>query len=65
MFKIAKVWPDLSQMLGTMRKTLGSIGYTCVLLYLFVLIYTILGMELFAYHIQFDQNNRPVGAGEG
>jgi hypothetical protein len=47
-----------------MKSTLGSIGYFCLLLYLFILIFTILGMELFSYRASFDSENKPIDNGD-
>jgi hypothetical protein len=47
-----------------MRGTLASIGHFCLLLYLFVLIFTILGMELFAFKVMFDTDGRPINIEE-
>jgi len=47
-----------------MKSTLASIGHFCLLLYIFVLIYTILGMELFAYKVMFDSEGRPINLEE-
>jgi hypothetical protein len=54
------VWTGLNQIIGTMKATLSRISYFCLLLFLFVLIYTILGMELFSHQIIFDSENNPI-----
>ncbi len=43
----------------TIGKTLKEISNFSVLLFLFMFTYTLLGMEIFAYKMRFDENNMP------
>lgn len=47
-FKLAKTWKQFQHLLKTMWKTLVDISTFSVLLFLFMFIYSILGMEVFA-----------------
>lgn len=47
-------------MLIKIGATLKDISNFVILLFLFLFIYTILGMELFAYKIRFDEDNNPI-----
>lgn len=46
----------MKTLLWAIAATLGSISYFIVLLFLFMLIVSLLGMELFAYNIRFYDN---------
>jgi voltage-dependent calcium channel L type alpha-1D len=52
-FKLARTWKEFHQLLSTMGKTLIDISSFSVVLFLFMFIYSILGMELFAYKAKF------------
>jgi hypothetical protein len=48
-FKLAKSWTSLRNLLITVGKCLRDVSYFSILLLLFMFIYTLIGMELFAY----------------
>jgi hypothetical protein len=47
-------------MLLKIGMTLKDISNFIILLFLFIFIYAMLGMELFAYKIRFDDENNPI-----
>jgi len=53
-FKLAKNWPSLQLLLLTMYKTAQDIVNFAVLLFLFVLIFALWGMQAFANNLNFD-----------
>ena len=55
-FKLAKTWTELHELLGTLWKTIIDISSFTVVLFLFMFIYTILGMELFAFKAKFTSD---------
>ena len=55
-FKLAKTWTELHELLGTLWKTIIDISSFTVVLFLFMFIYTILGMELFAFKAKFTND---------
>lgn len=59
-FKLARSWTSLQELLVTMIKTVGEIGNFGILLSLFVYIYSLLGMQLFATRYRFDAEHYPV-----
>jgi voltage-dependent calcium channel L type alpha-1D len=59
-FKLAKVWKSFNYILVTIGNTISKISAFMLLLYLFIFIYTILGMQLFAYEVSFDDSNVPI-----
>ena len=48
----------------TIGKTLGDINYFAILLLLFITIYTLLGMELFAHRIKLNDKKEADDKGE-
>jgi hypothetical protein len=54
-FKLAQSWRSLRNLLKAIHKTLFDVAYFSVLLLLLMFIYSLLGMELFAYNVQFNQ----------
>lgn len=48
-FKLAKSWKKFQNLLKTIGRTLKDISTFSILLFLFMFIYTLLGMEVFAY----------------
>lgn len=56
-FKLARNWPSLQNLIETMTKTLADISYFAVLMLLFIFIYSLLGMEFFAHLIKLDDND--------
>ena len=59
-FKLAKVWKELNDLLTTMGIVLVKISYLTVILLLFLMTYSILGKEFFAFKMAFDYDDRPV-----
>lgn len=57
-FKLAKSWKKLQDLLKTIAKTLKDISNFSVLLFLFMFTYTLLGMDLFAYKVAFDDDGK-------
>jgi hypothetical protein len=64
LFKLAKSWSTFRRLLSTIRKTLLDIGYFSLLLLIILFIYTLIGMELFAYRIQFGSEQEVEEGGE-
>jgi len=56
-FKIAKSWSQLQNILKTIANTIKDISNFSILLFLFIFIYSLLGMELFAYKVRFNEDN--------
>lgn len=56
-FKLAKSWTTLHNLIKTVSKTLVSVSYFSVLLFLMIFVFTILGMDLFSYSAKFDEND--------
>ena len=54
LFKLARTWKEFYHLLTTMAKTLKEISAFTVVLFLFMFIYSILGMEMFAYKAKYD-----------
>ena len=53
--KLVKSWKRLQKLISTILRSIKDVSYFSVLLFLFVFIYTLLGRELFAYNIKFDE----------
>jgi len=62
-FKLARVWTGLQSILKTMWSTFKSIGYFYLLMSLFLLMFTVLGMEIFGQRVRFDQDGIPIPVG--
>ena len=54
-FKLAKTWKRFELLLETMVSTLKDIASFSILLFLFIFIFTLLGMELFAHKVKFNR----------
>ena len=52
---LTRSWPSLQKLLATMLSTLKEIGNFCVLFLLFMYIYALIGMQMFAFQFRFDQ----------
>ena len=52
-FKLARSWKQLNQIITTMFKSLASISYLSLILLLFMFIFALLGMQLFGYEFIF------------
>jgi voltage-dependent calcium channel L type alpha-1D len=57
LFKLAKSWQQLQDLLQKIARTLGQVSYFAILVFLFIFIYSLLGMELFAHNIKLDEND--------
>lgn len=57
-FKLAKSWKKLHNLLKTIGRTLKEVSTFSVLLFLFMFIYSLLGMELFGYYAKFDSSGK-------
>ena len=64
-FKLAKTWKRFELLLETMVSTLKDIASFSVLLFLFIFIFTLLGMELFAYKVKFNRETDQVDLVDG
>ena len=63
-FKLARSWKSFQDMLIKIGKTLKDISNCTVLLFLFMFTYTLLGMELYAYNVKFNDDNEVDSNGE-
>ena len=59
-FKLAKVWKDLNDLISTTGVVLVKISYFSIVLIFFLLTFSILGKEFFAYKMAFDYDDTPV-----
>jgi hypothetical protein len=57
-FKLIKAWNKLTLLVITIGKTVLSVGYFVLLLSIFIVVYTLLGMNLFAFKVAFDDENK-------
>ena len=62
--KLFKISQKMMDLLKTTEKILSDISQFCILLFLFIVVYCLLGMELFAYKVKFDENDNPVAEDE-
>lgn len=56
LFKLAKSWKRLELLIHTVAKTVKDISTFSLLLFLFMFIYSLIGLELFAYKGKFDSD---------
>ena len=63
-FKLARSWTSFRDLLQKMVITLKDINFFGLLLILFMIIFTLLGMELFAYKVKFDLDGKPILDGD-
>lgn len=61
---MAKVWKSLNYIMITVGNTMNKVSTFLLLLYLFLFMYTVLGMQLFANKIMFDIDGNPVDTSE-
>lgn len=59
-FKLARSWKQFRELLHTIMLTMKEITTFSVLLLICMLIFTLLGMELFGHKIKFDEYNQAV-----
>lgn len=64
-FKLAKTWKRFELLLETMANTLKDVATFSILLFLFIFIFTLLGMELFAHKVKFDRDTDQVDSVNG
>jgi len=57
LLKLVKSWKNLQELLSTIGNTLKDIRNFSVLLLVTLFTYTLLGMELFAYRMKFNEND--------
>ena len=57
--KLARFWVGLRKLLIAIAKTLTQLNNFLVLLILFVILSSLIGMEFFAYKVRFDENDQP------
>ena len=55
-FKMARSWVSLKRLIDSIIVTLGSIGPFSILLAIFIYIFSLLGMQLFAGELKFDSD---------
>lgn len=55
-FKLAKSWTQLQHLLKTIWKTMKDVSAFSILLFLFMFIYSLLGMELFGFKAKFNSH---------
>jgi hypothetical protein len=53
-FKLARSWDSFRKLLMAIASTIGSIIHFIILLFLFMIIASLLGMELFSYKIRLN-----------
>lgn len=58
-FKLAKIWSGFYRILVIMGKTLEEILHFGLIIFLFVLMYSVFGMQVFGYKVMFDKNGLP------
>ena len=63
-FKLAKNWPTLQALIEAMTKTLADISYFAILMFLFIFIFALLGMEFFAHNVKLSEDDKPDRYGE-
>lgn len=55
-----RYWPSLQKLLVTIVSTIREIGNFSVLLFLFMYIYALIGMQMFGNRFRFDSDGFPV-----
>lgn len=64
-FKLARSWKRFELLLETMANTLKDVASFSILLFLYTYIFTLLGMELFAYRAKLDPDTNYVDLENG
>lgn len=54
---MARHWKPLNFLLKSLSESISDLGIFCVVLFIYIFTYSILGMELFAYNAIFDLDN--------
>jgi hypothetical protein len=55
--KLAKSWTSIRNLMNTAANCFRDVSYFSILLLICMFIYTLIGMELFAYRLQFDRDH--------
>eukprot|EP00903_Cladosiphon_okamuranus_P009702 g9229.t2 len=63
-FKLARGWDSMRDLLETLRKTLLDIGNFGLLLLLFMFVYILIGVQFFANRFHFGEDGKVIGIGE-
>jgi len=58
--KLAKSWPSFNYFLITIGSTITKMSSFAVILFLFIFIFAIMGMEFFAQKLRFDFDSNPI-----
>lgn len=59
-FKLAKVWKELNDLLITMGVVIKKLVYLLIILLCFLMTFSILGKEFFAFKMAFDEEDKPI-----
>ena len=59
-FKLAKILRSFNELIGIFFFTASKIGYLSIIVGLCIVTYAVLCMEIFAYKLSFDNENRPL-----
>ena len=59
-FKLSSNWPQMSFFVRTMSNTLSKIGSFALILFVFIFIYAVMGVEAFGHKLRYDYDNNPV-----
>lgn len=59
-FKLARSWTSFRVLLEKMSMTLKDIQFFACLMILFMFIFSLLGMELFAFRVKYDNDGKPI-----
>lgn len=57
-FKLARSWTSFRDLLAKMIDTAKDINYFALLMFIFMFIFTLLGMELFAYRVKYADEDK-------
>ena len=57
-FKLARSWTSFRDLLAKMIDTAKDINYFALLMFIFMFIFTLLGMELFAYKVKYNDEDK-------
>ena len=57
LFKLAREWRRLSQLLTTIVRTFKDVGTFSILMFLFMFVFSLLGMNMYAFKVKFAPDN--------
>ena len=57
-FKLAKSWRELQELLKTIASTIKDVSYFSLLLFLFISTYSLLGMQIFGHKMKFNDQDQ-------